>query len=67
MEYWIARDKDGTLWLFDMKPIKNENYFSCAVDSYGRWSEECELKEHMFPEVTFENSPQKIELKLIKE
>ena len=67
MELWIARDQDNTLWLFDMKPIKNENYFSCAVDSNGRWSEEYELKEHLFPEVTFENIPQKVKTELIKE
>lgn len=65
MEFYIARDQNDTLWLFDMKPIKNKTYFSCAVGSNGRWSEEYELEKHLFPEVTFENSPQKVKLELV--
>ena len=60
MKLWIARDLDGTLGLLDgdkPKPILGEwmpknNYYS--IDS------------RLFPEVTFENSPQLVELKLVK-
>ena len=66
-EYYIARDKDGLLWLFGSEPVKNETYgvFTVRRNENGEWTEEYELKKEMFPEVTFENSPQKVELKLI--
>ena len=66
-EYYIARDKDGLLWLFGSKPVKHETdgIFLVNRNENGEWPEEYELEKEMFPEVTFENSPQKVELKLI--
>lgn len=60
MKFWIARDLSDLLWLFEEKPYlniykdwdSNENYFM--------------IDENKFPEVTFGNSPQEVELKLIK-
>lgn len=46
---WAARDEDGSLHLFKKKPIKRP-----AI----------KIPSHYFPEVTFKNSPQKVELKL---
>lgn len=68
MEIWIARDKDGLLYLYDYKPQKNEisGKFTCGIKSNGDWSEEYELNSHLFPELTFENSPQEVELKLVE-
>ena len=58
MELWIARNKSGTLTLWFNKPTKqgdgwynNDGFFI--------------LDSEQFSEVTFENSPQKVELKLI--
>lgn len=67
MELWIARDKDDDLYLYNYKPCKNEDSgrFTCGVQPYGKWSEEYELERDLFPELTFENSPQEVELKLI--
>lgn len=64
MKLWIARDKEGPLWLFENKPIFNEssNEFFCK---YGEIN--IQLDSQLLPEVTFENSPQQIEFKLIKE
>ena len=68
MKLWIARDQyndaygRGTLTLHLYKPSLNE---------HGRWSDntvygfQCVLSKDKFPEVTFENSPQEVELKLI--
>ena len=63
MKLWIARDKDGGLNLFkDPKPIlmkrngwwlSDKNFFKSV------------LPRELFPEVTLENSPQEVELKLI--
>ena len=64
MELWIARDKDGTLSLTDEKPIlsvSRTNWLTSGNSSY------IELSKDMFPEVTFENSPQRVELKLLEE
>ena len=58
---WIARDKDGGLFLYDTLPIEREDYFECrrGYDCYH-------LDSKLFPEVTFEESPQKVELRLVE-
>lgn len=60
MKLWVARNKSGTLMLWFNKPVKqgdgwynNDGFF--ILDSV------------QFPEVTFENSPQQVEIKLVKE
>lgn len=54
---WIARDKRGTLRLFDKKPIR--------FKWFGQWSQ-ClvHLNPDDFLDVTWENSPQRVELKM---
>lgn len=59
MKIWISRDKgDNYLYLYKEKPYKEGNYF------HGKCI--CYVDEELFPEVTFENSPQQIEINLIK-
>lgn len=61
MKLWIARDKDGFLCLHKEKPYCSAN---------GAWynlNQTMHLSENLFPEVTFENSPQQVELKLCKD
>lgn len=70
MKLWIARDNSndaygrGCLTLHLYKPHLNR---------YGRWVDDtaygykCVLTKDNFPEVTFSNSPQQVEIKLIKE
>ena len=58
MKLWIARDKSGFLYLHDKKPTLDGEYWV----SNGSWSS---IDIEYFPEVTVENSPQKVELKLI--
>jgi hypothetical protein len=67
MKLWIARNKSGTLTLWFNKPVKqedawynNDGFFvldSVQSPTFGEVIQ--------FPEVTFENSPQEVELKLI--
>jgi hypothetical protein len=64
MKLWIARNPDDSLWLHEEKPSL------VFDDELRRWYYESgnslELyNESLFPEVTFENSPQQVELKLI--
>jgi hypothetical protein len=69
MKFWIARDKDGGLYLYNYEPPKNKisGRFTCCIKPDGEWSEEYELNSQLFPEVTFENSPQEVEIKLRNE
>lgn len=62
MKMWIARDSDGYSQLYAEKPIKKERYFE-SVPGTRTFTISCLL----FPEVTFENSPVEIELKIKKE
>ena len=61
---WIARDADETLCLYTTKPWKrvatdyHNNDFDCD-------DEFMTIDNRLFPEVTFENSPQQVELKLV--
>ena len=68
MKLWVARDKDGDLYLYNYEPCKNKisGRFTCGIKPNGEWSEEYELNSHLFPEVTFENSPREVELKLLE-
>ena len=58
---WIARDKSGHLQMFNRKPHKDEGAFWV-----GGASNALLLPKYLFPEITFENSPKQVELKLIK-
>jgi hypothetical protein len=58
MKLWIARDKFGTLALHESKPY-------CPYDIWQNSKQKWHLDQNLFPEVTFENSPQQVELKLI--
>lgn len=61
MKLWIARDIDGYLNLYINKPSldSNDNMYYVVEDDY------LNIDKDLFPEVTFENSPQQVELKLI--
>lgn len=56
-EGWVARSKHGKLGLFCRKPFK----------LFGEWNTStADLNPKDFPDVTWENSPQEIELKIFK-
>lgn len=63
MELWIARDKDRELCLFyGKKPEINGDSFWYGNLPYP--TKYIKLDENLFPEVTWENSPMKVELKI---
>ena len=58
MKLWIARNLDDYLTLHDEEPV--------WYDRIKCWSDVIyELDWKLFPEVTFENSPIEVELKLV--
>ena len=64
MELWIARDDGeyGDLCIFTSKPYQ---------DTCGIWTnlnqDYIVIDRELLPEVTFENIPQRVELKLVEE
>lgn len=63
MKLWIARNKSKVIKLFTIEP----EYNSILDEWKGYDFEEIELSVLNFTELTFENSPMQVELKLIKE
>ena len=63
MKFYIARDRDNRLYLYREKPFKGDLIFICRCNNTRHWSELFELDESLFPEVTWENSPQEVEIK----
>ena len=56
---WIARDRDGSLYLWDEQPYRYADNESWEPFVGKLW-----LNDEDFPEVTWENSPMEVELKL---
>ena len=63
MEFWIARDLSEELILFKEQPSYNDKIkmWMHAGLPIGK------LNSNAFQEVTFENSPQKVKIELIKD
>ena len=60
MKFWIARDYGG-LYIFENQP-------HLAIDRFHSYTGFIlSVQDDKFPEVTFENSPQMVELKLFNE
>ena len=54
---WIARDKNGFLYIYDTKPYKDEGYgYFSAKFGNGFLLNEC-VSDVLFKNVTWENSP----------
>lgn len=60
MELWIAREKNWQLYGHAEKPVLVDDEWVSMEELYL-------LDADLFPEVTFENSQQQIEIKLVKE
>lgn len=72
MKLWIARDRDGGLYTFINKPwLQTIDKMWLDFPVYIDWKDDRsyykQLDCNLYPEVTFENSPQEVELKLINE
>lgn len=62
MKLWIARTPLGTLSLHNVYPkYITDEQDSCWINGHVLY-----LDDYFFPEVTFENSPMEVELKLIE-
>ena len=70
MELYIARDKNNSLSLCTHEPVYEE-FFDSWEESREYYDDDYSfhvyIPEDLFPEVTFENSPMKVELKLVQD
>jgi hypothetical protein len=63
MELWISRNPNGVLKLFNVEPVYDEffeTWETFVEDGFVGY-----LDEEEVPEVTFENSPRRVGLKLL--
>ena len=66
MKLWAARDKDGDINLFQEEPFLSESgkYFYSTQDKMKL--KQTNNNRTFLKHITFENSPQEVELKLVK-
>lgn len=62
MKFYIARDIDGKLFLYNYLPIKDEKSGMFKYNGEIIESTIFNLDSKLFPEITFENSPKQVEL-----
>lgn len=67
MKLWIAREQNGKISIHDMEPSLETFELYGKVVKFWDSPYRTELEFDPFPEVTFENSPMEIELKLINQ
>ena len=66
MKFWITRNKRGTLVVWSNKPVKiEEEWYGDLIIVLDSYHFPTFGEVIPFPEITFENSPQQVELKLI--
>ena len=59
---YVARDKDGDLWLYEKKPLKQPEHWVCVSGDFQI------LDLNLFPEVKWsDKEPRELVLKPIKE
>lgn len=60
---WIARDDDGSLWLFDEKPVKVRGMWRNGALQERMSAMETRIQGCLFPTLTVDNSPKMLGLK----
>lgn len=59
---WIARDMDGSLYTYQNKPLRMDDFWVCHIE--GRLSRFAyQLNPDWFPEVTWESGPIELVIK----
>lgn len=60
---WIAKDKDGSLWLFENKPVRKKYDWN---DSNSDFMEISDTTGLLLPELKWEDEPIEVELTIKK-
>lgn len=53
---WIARDKNGELWIFENKPVKEDDIYNNSDSDYMKISDKT-----VFPELKWEDEPLEVD------
>ena len=64
---WIARDRDGCLFLYEDEPEKDEDEFVCRDSNTPTEYENLKIFKDIFKSVTFENSPIRFRSEILDE
>lgn len=64
-ELWLTRSESGALLLWSKKPHCINNCYWAIEDSEEDWGNVMALSSYLYPNVTFENSPQRVEIKTL--
>ena len=56
-DFWLARDKDGSLFLYDEEPMRSTDMFT--ISKQGNYMP---ISQEKYTNVTWENSPIKLKL-----
>lgn len=56
-DFWLARDKDGPLFLYDEEPVRSTDMFT--ISKQGNYMP---ISQEKYTNVTWENSPVKLKL-----
>lgn len=67
MKLWICREQNGKISIHDMEPEIDTFELYGKVVKFWDSPFRTELDFELYPEVTFENSPMEVELKLINQ
>lgn len=62
---WIARDKDGTLTLYEYMPVRGDDHWYNLFNS-GSDGQTFILDSSLFPEFDWENEPLEVYLEIYK-
>lgn len=62
MKVWVARDKTNDVWFYKEKP-----HYNMERGKFEGKLILMPIEDEIFLEVTFENSPQEVELKLVND
>ena len=67
-DLFIARDKDGTLFVYNCYPIKDKKLqiFKINESSEDNDDDGIMIDSELFPEITWENSPKPVKIELLK-
>ena len=67
MKLWICRDKSGDVILFQEKPMLLDKTFCSMQGGTGMKLRQTNNNRSFLKHVSFEDSPQEVELKMLKE
>ena len=64
VHFYVARDKDGTLWLYIGRPYRGKHEFEGVICLNGNYFENCNLNRNDFDNLKWEDEPIEVFLNL---